>query len=324
MDQSRLTLINNWKDKRGHVDPSSRIIAVGGGKGGIGKSFVSAHIAYFLARLGHKTLLVDLDFGAANLHTYLHENPQRSGLSDFLNHSNLSLADVAVPTKYKNLSLVGGNDDPFDIADLSEPDKTRLMSGIFRSSTDVIVLDLSAGTTGLTLDFFGMATDPIVTTTPDPSSIENAYRFLRAAFYRKVRRFEEQLGLSECISHAMTNKNQLGIKTPSDLLRFIDKNEPHAGRLLTELITKNELKILVNQARTKKEGEIGKSIASLCGRYFGQKASSLGYIEHDNAVWQALRKRQLVIEDSPFTKLYPQLLSIAKSLSHPTDFKAVV
>ena len=60
---------------RGSGVPASIIVAVGGGKGGVGKSFLSTNIGIFLANMGFNTVIVDCDLGAPNVHTCLGEPP---------------------------------------------------------------------------------------------------------------------------------------------------------------------------------------------------------------------------------------------------------
>ena len=74
-----------------------RIVAFGGGKGGIGKSVVAANVGIALAQLGHSVLLVDADLGGANLHTCLGVSQPAATLSDFVLRG-VPLAQLAVPT----------------------------------------------------------------------------------------------------------------------------------------------------------------------------------------------------------------------------------
>ena len=130
------------------------IIAVGGGKGGVGKSFVSTNISIFLANMGFSTLLVDLDLGAPNVHTYLGEEHPQTNFHDFLRGKINNLEDAAIGTKFPKLRLLSGANDHTELANISAMDQSRLMSALHTAESDFIILDLSAGTHTSTLDFF--------------------------------------------------------------------------------------------------------------------------------------------------------------------------
>ncbi len=301
---------------RGVMAPKSTIIAVGGGKGGVGKSFVSSSIAIFLSHLGYKTLAVDLDLGGANLHTNLGEGLPGCGINEFLSNPNMRFQDAVSSTRFPHLQLISGASDELDTADISPQNRSRLMSEIFHYPADYIVLDLSAGTHNATLDFFLMATRKVVVMTPEPSSMENAYRFMKSAFYRQIRRFESQFGLAEKVAHLMSQKATYGIRCPADLLRTLQRLEPVNGLQLSQLMQNTCFEIVLNQGRTFKDLELGAGVQSVCTKYFGVPAQLLGQLEFDNAVWQTLRKRRHLLIEHPHSRLYAQLMSISRKFLH--------
>lgn len=315
---------NAYQYVRGQVSPESTIIAVGGGKGGIGKSFVSSSIAIFLANQGHETYLVDLDLGGANLHTTLGEGLPRVGINEFVSDSSLSLPDIAVKTAYPHLKLISGSSDQVDVADINDFQRTRLMSSLFKLKSKYIVLDLSAGTHHTTLDFFLLASHKIVVFTPEPSSIENAYRFLKGAFYRKIRRYESQLHLNNLVTELMSNRDSLGLRSPADLLKAISTRQPEAGMRLQQMMADLNFEVILNQARTLKDADLGPSIQNVCTKYFGIPFNYLGHVEHDNAVWQALRKRRHLLHEYPHSKVYAQMMTITRRLAAAQNQKAMV
>jgi flagellar biosynthesis protein FlhG len=76
----------------------AEIYPIGGGKGGVGKSFITASLGALIAKWGKKVVLIDLDLGASNLHTLLGMNSPRIGLNSFLNKTVTNLENAAVPT----------------------------------------------------------------------------------------------------------------------------------------------------------------------------------------------------------------------------------
>ncbi len=309
---------------RGNLAPNSTIIAVGGGKGGIGKSFISSSLAIFLAKLGHETYLVDLDLGGANLHTSLGEGPPKIGINEFLTNTKMTLPEVAVDTAFPNLKLIAGSGELVDVADINDLQRSRLMASIYKLKSKYIVLDLSAGSHHHTLDFFLMANHKVVVFTPEPSSIENAYRFIKAGFYRKIRRYENQLQLGEVMNDLMANREKYKLRSPSDLLKRLTLEDPDGGRRLQKLMNELNLEIILNQARNLKDAEIGPSIHGVCTKYFGVPFGYLGHLEYDNAVWQALRKRRHLLAEYPHSKVYAQLMAITRRLSAPSQKRAMV
>jgi len=164
-----------------------RIVAVGGGKGGVGKSTVALNLALALARLGHRVTLVDIDLGAANLHTMLGVINPITGLGDFLDHRVETLDALKAPVVVPTLSLVSGTSRP-GAADLTKREKLRLLGAIARLDTDCVVLDVGAGSSFNVVDFVAAADHKLLVMTPQLPSLHNAYALVKACVHRVVRR----------------------------------------------------------------------------------------------------------------------------------------
>ncbi len=300
------------------------IWAVGGGKGGIGKSFISSSLAMCLARMGKSVTLVDLDLGSANLHTCLGLKIPSESISDFISGRVTELSKLAVQTEIPGLQFISGFNDALNVADLDVTARERLITALRGIQTPYVILDLGAGTSETTLDFFLAADQKIVAVTPEPTSIENAYRFMKASFYRRLRQAEGELGIKSLIEEAMDSRNQYGIKSPADLVRHIASVNPEAGLRLQTKISDFQLQFLLNQVRTREDIEIGTSMKSVSRKYFGIESNYIGYIDHDNAVWQALRKRRPLMVEFPYSAIVGQFLRVTKNLINPQSLRAVV
>ncbi len=298
--------------------------AVGGGKGGIGKSFISSSLAICLSRLGKKVTLVDLDLGSANLHTCLGAKIPHLTLSDFISERVPDLSQVMVETDMPGLSFISGFNDALNVADMGAPARTRLIDSLRSLPTPYVILDLGAGTSETTLDFFLAADKKIVALTPEPTSVENAYRFMKSSFYRKLRQAEEELGIQNLIEAAMDGRNKHGIRSPADLIKHINDVDPQAGLRLMHKISSFQIQLLLNQVRTRSDIELGHSMKSVCHKYFGIEANYLGFIDHDNAVWQALRKKRPLIVEHPYSSIVGQFLNMTRNLLNPQSVKAVI
>ena len=207
---------------------SRRIIAVGGGKGGIGKSMVSANLGVALAQAGHKVLLVDADLGGANLHTCLGVGPPESTLSDFLRRGKANLEEVMVATGVPGLSLIAGAQDSLDAANLKYAQKQKLLRTLLAQTADYLILDLGAGTSFNTLDFFLLADHGLLVVLPEPTSVENAYRFVKAAFFRKLQQVESQYGIQDLVEGALSTREG-GLRTLHDVVAQVRRKAGQAG-----------------------------------------------------------------------------------------------
>lgn len=271
-----------------------RIVAVGGGKGGVGKTLVSTSLALALAESGQRVLLVDADLGGANVHTALGIAPPLVTLSDVVERK-LSLAEVAVATPYENLRFISGALDDIAAANPNHAAKMRLLRHLSAVDTDVVVLDLGAGTSFNTLDFFLIAHTGILVVLPEPTSVENAYRFLKAAFFRRLAVLEKSYDIKDLVDEARAQRNKLNIHTPADLLKAIERRNPEVGRHLQAHMARFVPKLVLNQARTDINGDdahIAWDMASACRRFLGIRLEVLAIIPDDEAVRRAVRVRQ--------------------------------
>src|SRR5689334_12099554 len=95
-----------------------QIWAIGGGKGGVGKSLVASSLAIALSRLGNKVVAIDLDLGGANLHTTLGADLPKQTLSDFFSRRVSSIESCIVPTGIPQLNLISGAQDSIGVTNI--------------------------------------------------------------------------------------------------------------------------------------------------------------------------------------------------------------
>ncbi len=278
--------------------PGLRIVGVGGGKGGIGKSLVSASLGIELARRGNRVVLVDADLGGANLHTCLGIEQVKVGLGDFIERRVGKLEDALVPTGIPNLTLVSGASDQLDIANPKHQQKVRLLRSVQNLDADYAVLDIGSGTSFNVLDFFLVADHGILTLIPEPTSVENAYRFLKAAFYRRLKAVESVYGLTDLLA---TSGRAVagGLQGPRALLAAARERDPALGEVLEREMGKFRPRLVVNMARTAGDREVGEAVVSAWRRYFGLEMDYLGCIGYDDDVWRSVRAKQALLLQYP-------------------------
>lgn len=271
------------------TDTKTTFYAFGGGKGGIGKTFLSSNFGIHLAKKGKKTLIVDLDLGGANIHTYLGVQPTGPNLKDYLNSKVSSIEDVISSTNNSNLYFIKGLDDWSSDVKISHEKTVALIHDIKAFDFDAVIFDLAAGTHNETIEFFLACDRQVIVTTPEPTSIENSYQFLKKAFHKTVMETSKELNCVDEITKLLNHKERFNIKTPAQLITFLEEKEPELGKVLRKKILSIIPQILMNQARSHQDQALAHSIEKICSQYFSMKCEALGYVNYDSAVWQSLR-----------------------------------
>jgi flagellar biosynthesis protein FlhG len=192
------------RDPARQLGPASvgRIIAVGGGKGGVGKSLVSTNLAVTMARMGARVVVLDADLGAPNLHSLFGiPRPDRT-VDDFLAGRAGSLDDVALPTAVPGLRLICGAEGVLGAANPSFQTKQKLLSQLGRLSADCLLIDVGAGVDLNTVDFFNAADIRLVVMVPEITSLQNGYGFLKIALFRRLQRAIAGLRVADKVTEA--------------------------------------------------------------------------------------------------------------------------
>ena len=298
----------------GHLIKNKEILAIGGGKGGVGKSFLASNLGIILAKSNRETVLIDGDLGGANLHTCLGIPAPEATFSDFVNNPTTRIHDVLLRTSLEHLSLISGAQDFLGIANPKYSQKLKIIRAIQSLDADFIILDLGAGTSFNTLDFFLLADKGVIVVLPEPTSIENAYRFIKSAFYRKLKLVAARPEVREVIDWAMDKKNDLGLRAPVELLDYIKRMDPVSGVEMEEMMESFRPRLVLNQVRSVGDIRIGFSIQSACQKFFGIQVDFVGYIENDDQIWQSIRKRQPVALNGDYLKTVRHLRTISYNL----------
>lgn len=288
-----------------------RVIAVGGGKGGIGKSLLSANLGVALAREGARVLMVDGDLGGANLHTCLGLQPPQVGLSDFVQRRVATLDQVQVATGVDNLRLIAGAHDVLDAANMRHGHKVKLLRGLMSTDTDYLLLDLGAGTSFNTLDFFLLADVGILVLLPEPTSVENAFRFVKAAFFRRLLNVGVELGVADLVEDALGTRDGAAL-TPFAFIQRVRQQDAEAGEAMQKELANFRVRLVVNQVRTAADQHVAQAVVSSWKKFFGLELEPIGSIPYDDEAWRAVRKRRPLLLESPDSPAARSIQSVAR------------
>lgn len=290
-----------------------RLWAIGGGKGGIGKTVVASSLALAFAHRGRRCVVVDADLGAANLHTVLGvERPART-LDAFMCGEVETLDEVACGTSHPNLRVVTGAGEALNAANPHHTRKQRLLRHLRRFDADEVITDLSAGSSFNVLDFFVEADLGIAVLTPEPTAIENAYQFLKAAWFRSLRPAVHRPGVREIV-HEVIARRQGRPRSPLGLIAEVCLMDEEAGRALADQARCFAPKLLLNQASRPAHRRLGARIVEDCRVSLGAALEDLGSLSRDESVGNAVQEGRPVFHAFPRSAFVEDLETLVDRL----------
>ena len=292
---------NQYPEKERTQSP--QIWAVGGGKGGIGKSVISILISLALAEKGQDTVVIDGDLGGANLHTFMGIRTPSRTLNDFISRQYATLDEVCMGTEQKGLRIICGASEVLTLANLQYTQKIKILQAISKIEADHVILDLGAGTGFNTLDFFLSAHRQIVVMTPQPVAIQNAYAFVRNAVYRTLSRLTSRRpSLGGLVKAAMDPKNDIRVRTVSTLLdRVAEYGDPADAVEMAAHLKRIRPTLITNMAREPRDKNAGRIIQMVSQKHLTIQAEVGGGIYFDpqiNAMVSAMEPLTRVNRDS--------------------------
>jgi len=294
------------------------LCAVGGGKGGTGKSFISSSLGTILAQQGKKVLLVDLDLGASNLHTFLGLGKPRISLKQYLNKELNDINEVVLETTQPNLSIISSSKCSLEIANLYYAQKVKLIKAINNLSYDYIFIDLGSGTHFNTLDFYLISKQGILITTPEPISIENMFRFIKSVYLRKLKAIFKDYGLNVICRDYLNSVKDAQIISFSDIMNFVKQYDSENNGKIENAIKNQKIGIILNQFRWQVDKNFGEKVARICNKHLYFDYYFLGNVSFDNKVGDASMKNRVFVNEYGYSKTATELAIIAKAIADQT------
>jgi flagellar biosynthesis protein FlhG len=164
------------------------------------------------------------------------------------------------------------------------------------------------------VDYFLAGGDGVLVLHPEPTSIENAYNFLRSVLLRRMELSMLKPEVQACVREAMDQRNDRGIRTPRDLLRAVRALDSEEARRFEYVLTSLRPRIVVNEVMTAEDVKLGFAVRGVCRSFFGVQADYLGYMNSDQRVRKALRAGVPVVESDPDAEVSVYLSRIARKL----------
>jgi flagellar biosynthesis protein FlhG len=157
---------------------TARVITVTSGKGGVGKTNITVNIAIALSNMGYRVVILDADFGLANIDVLFGLIPQYT-LVDVIKNSKNILEVLA--TGPNNIKFLSGGSGVEDLVKISEEEMKLFLGNmsLLDRLADVILIDTGAGISENVMSFIMAADETVLITTPEPTAITDAYALMK-------------------------------------------------------------------------------------------------------------------------------------------------
>lgn len=264
----------------------AKLISVASGKGGVGKSFCSASLAISLNAAGRRTLLVDGDLGGANLHNFVGLKVPGVGIYNFIRERS-DLKDVIVRSP-AGVDFIGGSGDILGIAHITKIEKLKIITSLQGLDYEFVILDLGAGTSYNMIDMFNVADIKVVVMSGEPTSIENAYGFLKVAIYRHIERFLSKRWDFEEINRKLRSKS-MNFPGVQSIVQAVEGVDATAAATIRAFVKNFKPAMILNQVKHRRELNVFYGFETVVKKYLDTSIEKLGFVPYDEKVSECIK-----------------------------------
>ena len=277
-----------------------KIMAIGSGKGGVGKTVLAASLGIGLAAMGREVILVNADFGGANLHTCMGILEPKYTFFDYYTMNRESLQDIILDSPIENLKLISGACGTLGMANPKYSQKLRLMKELRDLPADDIILDLGAGTSYNVIDFFLSVDEKIVVTTPEPMAIQEAFDFIKLCLLRKMQQtFKNELEILALLE-IEGDSNLLQINTPIEkILERAKSTSQEIVKRIEEVLANFRPRLILNMVMEPDEIKEGMAIKTAASELLSIDLDYMGYVEYEDNMRKAIKQMRPFILENP-------------------------
>ena len=161
------------------AEPTARVITVTSGKGGVGKTNITANLALTFCEMGYRVIIIDADLGLSNIDVMLGIIPKYT-LADVINN-NAPIMDV-ITGGPNNVKFISGGSGIEEMTRLDDIQMEKILNNLSEldKNFDIILIDTGAGISDNVLKFAIAADEVLIIVTPEPTSVTDAYAMIKA------------------------------------------------------------------------------------------------------------------------------------------------
>ena len=280
----------------GKDDVVKRIITIGGGKGGVGKSIVASNLALAIAQTGARVVLVDCDLGAANQHVLFGIDRPKPGIQGLLDRQIETLDPGLTPTPHPKLQLVAGPGASVGAANINHAEKQRIIRRIRALDADVILIDVGAGVSYNVLDFFELGAQRLMVVTPQVTSIQTAYSFLKGAVLRTLQHHAEKAAELDLLNPAAKSGENEKVR---QILARVREKSPALADSIDKVLARFGAQIVGNQVFDAGQSGIFHAVTRMIEDFLGVTVPILGTVRASRRIRESVNLRKPMMLGAP-------------------------
>lgn len=291
-----------------------QILPIASGKGGVGKSLLSANLAIALGQAGKKVVLADLDLGASNLHLAIGHNVKSNSIGTYLTEKS-DFKSIIEPTEYENVSFIAGDSQIPGLTTLKAAQKAKLLRDFHSIDADYLILDLGAGTHQIILDFFLQSPQGILVTAPTVTATLDGYLFLKNCVFRLMyTTFKRGTPGHEFLDKVRKNSAQMKSLYIPQITQALEQVDPENTKLFKARMKQFCPRLILNMISDPKEANNATRVRNSCKQYLGLDIDYLGLMYRDQLQEKALSSRLPVTIYKPHSVLSQAIFRIAEKI----------
>ena len=254
-----------------HKRPAS-VLAITSGKGGVGKTNITANLGICLAASGKKVLLVDADFSLGNLDIVMNVN-NRYNISHLI-YDGKSVEEI-IHTGPEGIGMICGASGLEELADINEFQRRRLLKELskLQNDNDVIIIDTAAGISRSVVGFCLSANNVLVVTTPEATAMTDAYAMIKVLVGN---RFTGHISLIVNMAQSIPEGKKTYQKIANVAGRFLNTHVYNAGILLKDERLSCSVRLRKPVVLAHPKSQITSSLAALAAKLSNSESSGLG------------------------------------------------
>lgn len=277
----------------------THVIPIASGKGGVGKSIITANLGITLAQMGKTVVLVDLDLGGSNLHTCLGIRNTVPGIGNFIYKQERELSALLYPTDIPRLHFIPGDALLPATANLPYFVKRKLLKELPSLPADFVLLDLGGGSHFTVVDFFLAVDSGILVVTPEATSVLNAYQFIKTVIFRMLgRAFPARSAQRSIVQDVLTRRMEGTETNISDLTAAL---QGYSGAVDTvqDLLSRFYPRVILNMGRRQSDIALGAKLREISSKNLGISMEYLGYLAWSEAINVSVIRRTPIALGNP-------------------------